>query len=68
MSGLRRGGRKHRRGNAGCSGNGGGLTMETPTDVSRTPGRGLPASDVMFILGIAFIVIALVVTIAVRHS
>jgi hypothetical protein len=41
---------------------------QTPTDVSRPLTRDLAATDVMFFLGLAFIVIALIVTIAVRHA
>ncbi len=38
--------------------------MAAPTDVSK-PTRGLSGSDVMFLLCLAFIFVALVVTIAV---
>jgi hypothetical protein len=41
---------------------------QTPTELSRPPSRELAASDVMFLLGIAFVVIALAVTILVRHN
>ncbi len=41
--------------------------MGAPTDVSR-PTRGLSGTDVMFLLSLAFVLFALLVTIAViRH-
>ena len=41
-------------------------TMEVPTGVSR-PTRGLSGTDVMFLVSLAFVFFALVVTIAVVH-
>jgi hypothetical protein len=41
---------------------------QTPTELSRPSSRELAANDVMFLLGIAFIVIAFAVTIVVRHN
>ncbi len=41
--------------------------MAAPTDVSK-PTRGMSGSDIMFLLSLAFIFFALVVTVAViRH-
>jgi len=40
---------------------------DTPTDKPLTA-RSVPANDVMFILGVAFVVVAMVITIAVRHN